>query len=93
MGMSTHVVGIKPPDQAWKAMKSAWDACVAAKVSVPIEVLNFFGHEIPDAAGVVVDLEKTEAVEQYNTDSVQGFEVRIDKLPKDVKVVRFYNSY
>ena len=30
--MSTSVVGIKPPDDTWRKMKAAWDACMAADV-------------------------------------------------------------
>jgi transaldolase len=93
MGMSTHVVGIKPPDKVWKTMKQAWDACEAAKVPVPDEVLEFFNHEKPDDAGVIVEIDESEAVSKYSEDGVEGFDVDIKKLPQDVTVVRFYNAY
>lgn len=93
MGMSTHVVGIKPPDKVWKTMKEAWDACELAKVTIPEEILEFFNGEKPDPAGVVVEIEDSPAVSEYHEEGVEGFEVKIDKLPKDVTVVRFYNSY
>jgi hypothetical protein len=93
MGMSTHVVGIKPPDKKWKVMKDAWDACTAAGISVPDEILEFFGHEKPDDAGVIVEIDDTPAVSEYKEDGVEGFEVKVNKLPQDVTVIRFYNSY
>ena len=93
MGMSTHVVGIKPPDKVWKTMKDAYDACVLAKVEVPEEILEFFNHEKPDDAGVIVEIDDTEAVSEYNEDGVDGFNVDIKKLPRDVTIIRFYNSY
>jgi len=94
MGMSAHIEGVKPPDEKWKAMKAAYDACRAAGVTPPKDVENFFGGEAPDPLGVVVRIAGTAAVQQYAPhDSADGFEVHIDKLPKDVKVIRFWNSY
>lgn len=93
MGMSTYVVGIKPPDAKWLAMKKVWDACNEADTSVPVEVLAFFGDDGPDQRGVVVDLEETAACQPYREDMVEGFEIDIRKLPPDVKIVRFTNSW
>ena len=93
MGMSTHVVGFKPPDAKWKAMKQAWDACQKAGVPVPDEVLAFFNHEPPDAAGVEVDIQRLPCTSKYSDDSAQGFEIDVKKLPPDVTIIRFYNSY
>lgn len=96
MGMSTHVVGFKPPDEKWKKMKSAWDACRAANVVPPGEVMDFFNHEPPDDSGVEVSptaLKKTGAVTEWSNDHASGYEVDVKKLPADVTVIRFYNSW
>lgn len=95
MGMSTHVVGIKPPDAKWKKMKAVWDACKSAGISVPDEVCEFFGNETPDPKGVVVELEKQGCVSKYNDAdrTAAGFEVDVTKLPADVKIIRFSNSW
>lgn len=93
MGMSTHVVGIRRPDETWKKMKAVWDACRAAGVDPPDEVLEFFNHEAPDPAGIRVELEGNPCIQAYNDDMRQGFEVDISKLPKNVTSVRFYNSW
>lgn len=95
MGMSTHVVGIKPSDAKWKRMKEAYDACEAAGVVPPAAVLDFFGVEEPDEKGVVVELEETDCVQEYHDDrgTSAGFEVDVTKLPDDVKIVRFFNSW
>lgn len=93
MGMSTHVVGIRPPDAKWKQMKAVWDACKTAGVDPPDEVLEFFNHSPPDPAGIEVRLEGNPCVRAYNDAMRQGFEVEIDKLPKNVTTVRFFNSY
>lgn len=93
MGMSTHVVGFKPPDDKFKKMKAAWDACRAAGIEPPEEVYDFFGGESPDANGVVVEIEKHACCSKWSEDMQDGYEIDVSKLPKDVKIVRFYNSW
>jgi hypothetical protein len=94
--MSKHIEGIKPPDDKWFAMKAVYSACILARVPVPDEVNLFFGGDEPDTLGVKVRqsiLEKCGAVTEYSADMVDGFEVDITKLPKDVKILRFTNCY
>lgn len=94
MSMSTHVKGFKPPDEKWKKMKAVWDACDKAKVDPPKDVLEFFGGETPDEAGVEVDLEEEKCCKEWDDSDMQsGFEIDVTKLPKDVTLIRFYNSY
>ncbi len=96
MSMSTHVVGFKPPDEKWKMMKAAYDACTAAGIPVPDDLCEFFGDNPPDDEGVKVDEDKLKqcgAVRKWAAKMRDGFEVDITKLPRDVKVVRFFNSY
>ena len=87
--MSTHVIGFVPPDAKWKKMKAIWDSCGAAGIAVPKEVDDFFGGEAPDERGV----EKEIPYEDYSEECKEGFEIEVDKIPKDVKVIRFVNSY
>ena len=88
------MVGIRPPDEKWKRMKSVWDACEAAGVDPPHEINEFFNNVPPDGSGVVVDIErKSSAVTKWIRDDASGFEVDLTKLPKDVTVLRFYNSW
>lgn len=91
--MSTHVVGFRPPDEKWEKMKNVWESCHRAGIEAPKEVCEFFEWEEPDKNGVIVEIENTDAVKEYNKDMREGFEVDIDKLPKDVKIIRFYNAY
>lgn len=93
MGMSTHLLGFKPPNEKWKKMKAIYDACHAADMDVPKEVDNFFGFDTPDDAGVEVDIEEHDCCQEYNEDGSEGFEIDVSKLPKDVTILRFYNSW
>ena len=89
MGMSTHVIGFRPPDRKWKNMKDVWNVCEAAGINPPTEVEEFFGFETPDDNGVEVDLPTTEWSDRVR----QGFELNVKDIPKDITVIRFFNSY
>lgn len=91
MSMSTHVVGFRPPDEKWRKMKAAYDACQLAGISIPDEVDEYFNGETPDEAGVEVEIDSI--LEEWGDDSRQGYQIDITKLPKDVKILRFYNSW
>lgn len=93
MSMSSHIVGFRPPDAKWRKMKDAFDACEAADVPIPADVSRFFNHENPDESGVEVPIERTDAVTEYRADMRDGFEIDLTKLPPDVKIIRFFNSY
>jgi hypothetical protein len=89
MGMSTHVMGFRPPNEKWKKMKKIWDSCQEAGVPVPKEVAKFFDDCEPDPAGVEVEI-KTHT---YRDESRDGYEVHLAEIPKDVTLIRFFNSY
>ena len=89
MSMSTHVIGFKPPDEKWQKMKAAWDACKAAEIEPPDEVQRFFEYTEPDPNGVEVKL----PLADWSRDGAKGVEVYLDQVSKDVKVIRFYNSW
>ena len=95
MGMSTHVVGFKPADAKWKKMKAIYDACVSADVEIPESVDSFFDGDDPNNSpgGVTADLDKSKCVTAYKSDDAEGFDVDITKLPKDVTILRFTNSW
>jgi len=93
MGMTTSVVGIKPPDTTFKKMLKIWQACKAAAVEPPKLVQDYFNNEDPDEAGVKVDLFNHEAVTPFKDESSEGFNIEVGKLPVGVKIVRVYNSW
>lgn len=96
MGMSTHVVGFKPPDEKWQRMKAVYDSCQAAGISVPRMVEAFFEGVPPDPNGVEIserELRDCGAVREWTDGNGEGYEVITSKLPKDVTVIRFKNSW
>lgn len=101
MGMSMHCTALRPPDEKWRKMKAAWDACKAAGTEPPKEVDDFFDGYPPDPAGVEVgsvgqytdDKDMPPWVKNCDLEGCDGFEIDVSKLPKDVTVVRFFCSY
>lgn len=92
MSVTTHIIGFIPPDEEWKKKMAAWKACEEAEVEPPEELVSFFGGEDPtDKPGREVDIEP--AVTHCDLDMVDGWEVTLSKLPPEVKVIRFENSY
>ena len=94
MSMSSNVVAFRPPDEKWKKMKEIWDLCKETGVPVPEQVSYFFNYEEPDGQGVSVSLETLHGcLVEYKTEYSEGYEVHLDKLPPNVKIIRFYNSW
>lgn len=96
MGMSTHVKAFKPPDEKWQQMKAVWDACKTAGVELPREVGRYFEDTDPDPVGVEIDestLVNVGALDAWGDDQREGVQIDVTRLPKDVTVVRFYNSW
>lgn len=93
MSMSTSVYGIRPADEAYRAMESVWKACTAAKVPIPKPVLDFFNGVNPDPSGVLVDIEEHPAVSKWSDPEKDGFEVDLTKLDPTIKKLRFVNNW
>lgn len=91
MGMSTHVIAFRPPDEKWRRMKAIYDACVAGDIEIPVEVDDFFNDKHPDENGVEVDID--EILEKWSDESRSGYQIEISKLPKGITILRFYNSW
>ena len=94
MSMSTYVVGYREVDEQWKKMKQAWNACMDAKVDLPEDVYSFFDGEDPNTMeGKEVDIEEHDCVSEYNDETRNGYQVDVSKIPKDIKFIRFVNSW
>ena len=94
MSMSFAVVGYAEADNEWLIKKAVWDVCDAARVDVPKEVLEYFDYQYPgDKPGMEIKI--TDAVKEFIDDESinSGYEVQLDKLPKNVKSIRFIISH
>ncbi len=89
MSMGTNVIGFAPPDETWERMKSVWETCEALGITVPNEVDSYFDGQDPDPAGVEIELPQ----EEWSNDYCAGIEIEVEKIPKHVKKIRFYNSW
>ena len=93
MSMETYVLGFKPADDKFKKMKEVYLKCGELGIDPPREVEDYFdGSGVVDG-GVRVEIEEHECCSEYSDGCRNGFEIDVTKLPKDVKIVRFYNSY
>ena len=92
MSMSTYVVGFREPDERWEEMARIWDACEKADVAAPPEVDAFFGGESPEGRpGAEIQLGG--AAKNWGNEHESGIEVDVRKLPPDLHIIRFINSY
>lgn len=92
MSMSTHVVGFRPADEKWEQMKTIWLACTKAGIGAPEEVLDFFEHEDPiGKPGIEISIDN--ALKEWADDYRSGYELDVSKLPPNIRIIRFYNSY
>ncbi len=94
MSMSSHVEAFKPADAKWKKMKAVYDSCVDADATIPVEVSDFFGDQEPhEDSGVLVEIQNHKCCQEWSAEGREGLEIDISLLPKDVKIIRFYNAY
>lgn len=89
MSMSTHVKGIKIKDEKFNEMKQVYDLCVKQNIKIPKEVYDYFGDEVSDD-GVIIDIKSKESTDNDYRDFI---DVKIEDIPKDVKIIRFVMSY
>lgn len=92
MGMTSAVVGFRLADEKWKKMKAIWLGCKEAGIRPPKEVEDYFGGEDPgNKLGMQVDIKCS--VAKFCAEDAEGFDVDVSKLPADVRLIRFYNSW
>jgi hypothetical protein len=73
-------------------MKLIWNACKTASITIPTEVWDFFDGEDPgDKPGAEISIKG--AVRSWQDKEREGYELDVTKVPDDVKIIRFYNSY
>lgn len=92
MSMSTYVQGLKPKTEEYEKKLNIYKSCEELNVSVPKEILDFFDGDVCEE-GIITEIPKG-AIKEYADDYCREFfEVDLTKLPKDIKKIRFVNSY
>jgi len=101
MGMSTHIVGFKDRTEHDKHLR-VLEVCKDAGVSVPRETAAYLGDDsegVDPNAWDEYEIEEAlqtslgACVREFNREMEQGYEIVVDSIPDDVKVIRVYNSY
>jgi len=89
LDIDTSVVGIKPEDGTFGKMHEILVGCRELGVKVPNKVNEYFIYDRRDDRGVHVCLEKHKCCKKSVDDSEISYEIELDKLPKDIKIIRF----
>lgn len=96
MKIKLDVAGFIPADDMFVKMKSVWDSCLSADIDPPRCVLDYFNKIYPyDEAGTIVDLLGKGATffKSKERNNIEGFEVKLNRLPERVSVIRFYCTH
>ncbi len=100
MGMSTSIVAVRDLRETFDKMWAAKEACEEAGIDYPEELKKYFGSNIEydckDSAEqemLTYSLSGEPGVVQWGAEMQEGYEVDLRKLPKDVKIIRFFNAF
>lgn len=97
MSMSTHIHAFRDMDGEFKRMMDAKVYCDAHSLSYPREVDTYFRGSAEESEQYLRDemleIDIRDALTDYSDHSSQGYEVDVSKLPKEVKTIRFVNSW
>ena len=95
MGMSTHVTGLREPDDLHRKMVEAARACHDADLEPPEKLLKYFeGIDMKyvcedPSRGLEVDIPS----KPYSSEMQEGVEINLKDMPPNVSKIRFVNSY
>ena len=71
--------------------------CDQHTLSYPVEVDEYFKHEAEMSEDELreefLEVDIKDALTEYRDGSSEGYELNVSKLPKEVKTIRFYNSW
>ena len=81
-------MGFVLPDEEYVKMKAAWDACVDARVDIPVSVKEFFDGGYPHENGMLISV--NHCISGYSRGDECWQELYVEDIPKNVKVLRFY---
>ena len=95
MGMSTgHIKAFIPDtDPEYQKHLRIYKLCEKENVSLPKETFDYFdGCDVP-LDKLIVKLKENTHYKKWSEDMEEGVEIFLNKLPKEISVIRVYNSY
>lgn len=98
MSMTTYMRAFIPDtDPTYLKHKKVLLACLEAETDLPKQTAEYFGQDYPDEEILEekLEFELKEGVhyDKWNDDGAEGFEIYMDKIPKEVQKIRFVNSW
>ena len=99
MGMSTRIEAFIPDtDTEYQKHAKVLLVCHQAGLKeLPPETAKYFGskHVNPELLDEKLSFTLTKGVhyKDYTEDMIEGYEIFVDKLPKEISKIRVYNSY
>jgi len=91
MGMSTSVIFLREKtDKEHQKKVDVLRACLAANISLPPEIDEYFGGGTDENYPLQIEIKS--AVSEWFGDDCGGIDVTMDKLPEEIKTIRFCNS-
>lgn len=95
MGRDLVIRAYNQPDDKTEKMTEAYLACEAAGVQPPLQVEEYFDWEKPTPYGIPRsgNPKQLSSVEEINEAGFNGFAIKIDELPKDLKTIVVGISY
>lgn len=97
MSMSTHVIAFRDMDGEFKRILEAKKFCDERHLSYPKEVEAYFrGYAGISENGLreqFLTVNIDTILTRWQDESSAGYELEVTQLPKEVKILRFYNSW
>ena|SRR6266851_4891501 len=97
MSMSTHVSAYRDMDGEFKRMLEIHQYCREQKVSLPKEVEKYFGTWAGEDERTIreemLKININKIVREVSSNGSSGYEIDVADLPKEVKTLRFENSW
>jgi hypothetical protein len=95
MSARYSVRGLIPPDDKWNKMFQIYSACAALEIAPPNEVLEFFEYRknLKTIEALPFIKKQIPHIKGDDQESEIWYEIKVEDIPKDVKVVQFVISY
>ena len=95
MGMSMRAVGLtSEAEPTYQKYAAVLRACLAAGIAkLPSEAASYFGSEYVEEYLLSERREIKLALNEWQTDAAEGFDLRVADIPAGVDIIRFSCSW